>query len=514
MYAHSVAMSATVHDQLAGHLLRCDGQEDICLATYTTSTGSQRTTRILARVELPRDGERQVHGNATITGAYVLRVAAEAARAGHGVTVLHSHPRAAGWQGMSGPDTDAESSYAGLVQQLTGLPLVGMTLAGDHTWSARVWIDGTARWAGSVRRVGPMMATAWNDDLVPALVDAREQARTISAWGERLHRDITRLRVLVVGVGSVGLDIAQRLAATGLLEIGVMDYDHVEELNRDRMIGATRRDTRLRRRKIDVAARLAHRAATARALTVHRHADSICTPTGLAAALDYDVIFCCVDRPWPRAVLNSIAYADLIPVIDGGIAIDTLPAVGAQNRTPRGAHATMPGAPHGTMRGATRRAQTVVPGRPCLSCSAQISMTEVALEMSGDLDDPAYIRRAGREPVSGRPNVAALCAGVSASQLEQFVSLIAHPGGQSVPGPLRFSLAAHHLEHLPHSTQPHCPAEQELAAGDARTNLTRDDVLSVDPEQGTERRTGSRVREFRRRISDLFDRWLESVSNT
>ena len=54
-----------------------------------------------------------------------------------------------------------------------------------------------------------------------------------------------------------------------------------------------------------------------------------------------------------------------------------------------------------------------------------------------------------REPVSGRPNVAALCAGVSASQLEQFVSLMAPPAGQGVPGPLRFALAPHHLEHMP-----------------------------------------------------------------
>lgn len=496
-YAHAVAMSDTIHAELAQHLLRADGQEDICLATYALSTGATRSTRIVASVELPLTGEREVHGNATITGGYVLRVAAEAARAGRGVVLLHSHPGVRGWQGLSGPDMECESSYAGLVQQLTGLPLVGMTLAGeDHTWSARVWLDGQPQWAGSVRRVGPTMVTSWCDEVVAAHVDEHSQARTISAWGEDLHRDLTRLRVLVVGVGSVGLDIVQRLAATGLLEIGVMDFDLVEELNRDRMIGATRRDARVRRRKIDVAARLAHQAATAPALTVHRHAESICTPVGLAAALDYDVIFSCVDRPWPRAVLNAVAYADLIPVIDGGIAIDTLPA--------------------GGIRGVTRRAQTVVPGRPCLICSSQINMSEVALEMSGDLDDPEYIRRAGREPVSGRPNVAVLCAGVSASQLEQFVSLVAHPGGQSVPGPLRFSLAAHHLEHLPHTTQAYCPAELALSAGDTRTDLTRE-VASATANGNTHQSVRVRHRFWsvvRTRIMDLVDRWVDSLRHT
>lgn len=490
--AHSVAMTDTVHTQLATHLLRADGQEDICLATYAPSTGSTRTTRVVATVELPLDGEREVHGNATITGSYVLRVSAEAARAGHGVVLLHSHPGARGWQGMSAPDSDAESSYASLVQQVTGLPLVGMTLAGDRSWSARVWIDGTAQWAGSVRRVGPATIANWNDHLVPPHLNDTAQARTISAWGERLHSDITRLRVLVVGVGSVGLDIVQRLAATGLLEIGVMDFDHVEELNRDRMIGATRRDARLRRRKIDIAARLARRAATARQIKVRRHFDSVCTPTGLTAALDYDIIFSCVDRPWPRAILNSIAYADLIPVIDGGIAIDTLAS--------------------GGLRGATRRVQSVVPGRPCLACSGQISMVEVALEMSGDLDDPEYIRRSGRETVSGRPNVAALCAGVSSSQLDQFVSLLAQPGGQPVSGPLRFSLSAHYLEHLPHATQPYCPVEQAVAVGDARADLTRASIAPARRAGGLEPKPRL-IGRLTGHISQLIDRCVESVHN-
>ena len=265
-----------------------------------------------------------------------------------------------------------------------------------------------------------------------------------------------------------------------------MDFDRVHVVNRDRMIGATRRDARLRRRKVDVAARLARLAATADGFKANRHHMSICSPEGLAAALDYDVIFSCVDRPWPRAVLNSIAYADLIPVIDGGIAIDTFET--------------------GGMRGATRRTQAATPGVACLACSGQINMPDVTLEMSGDLDDPEYIQRAGREPVSGRPNVAALCAGVSASQLELFVSLVAHPAGRGVPGPLRFMLAPHHLEHMQATSQPYCEAEQQTGLGDARTDLCRANGPWTSQE-------GDGLTRLRRRVHDRIDTLIERLLN-
>lgn len=453
MYRYAVAMTEQVDVELAGDLLRADGQEDVCLATYATSTGAERTTCILREVCLPRQLDRQVHGNATIMGAYVLRVASAAATQGLGIAILHSHPRGSGFQSLSMMDADAERSYSNLVEQITGLPLLGLTLAGDRTWSARVWVAGVPEGVGSVRRVGLNLKVWWDDDLVSSAAPGRAQLRTAAVWGDTAHRDITRLRVLVVGAGSVGLDVVQRLAATGFLEIGVMDFDRIGEVNRDRMIGATRRDASLRRLKVDIAARLARRASTAASVRVNRHRMSITSPEGLAVALDYDVIFSCVDKPWPRAILNTSAYADLVPVIDGGIAIDTFAS--------------------GKLRGVTRRSQVAVPGRACLACSRQINMSEVALDMSGALDDAAYIRAAGREPVSGRPNVAVLCAGVSAAQLELLVSLVANPGGQGVPLPLRFSLAPHLLEHLPETTQAYCETERNVGVGDARAVLTR-----------------------------------------
>ena len=185
----------------------------------------------------------------------------------------------------------------------------------------------------------------------------------------------------MVGAGSVGLDVFVRLAASGLCNLTVMDYDFVEAHNLDRLIGAERRAARLRRPKIHVARREAMRAATAARCNIEVSDQSICEPEGLRLALDHDLIFSCVDRPWPRAVLNSLAYSDLIPVIDGGIAIDTFDG--------------------GEMRNATWRSHVIRPGRPCMSCNRQLDPGLVALERQGLLDDPClYPARRGEFQVS------------------------------------------------------------------------------------------------------------------
>ncbi|NEN07654.1 ThiF family adenylyltransferase [Diaminobutyricibacter tongyongensis] len=445
-------MTGETEAAMRDHLIRSDGQEDVLIATYGPSTGLERTTALIRSVILPRDGERHVHGNASFTSAYVLRAASEARAAGHGLVLLHSHPGGEGWQRLSSMDRDTESEYERVARAATKMPLLGMTLGGQDTaWSARFWFDRTTpTWAESVRSVSPTLAVTWNDDLraVPGVTASQE--RTVSSWGERAQGSISRLRVLVVGSGSVGLDIAQRLAATGLLNVGVMDYDAVETRNLDRMIGATRLDAALGRSKVDVAARLMKSAATAAHVEVRRHEVSITDPVGVSIALDYDVIFSCVDRPWPRAVLNGIAYADLIPVIDGGIALDTFA--------------------DGRLRNGIWRAHTLVPGRPCMACIGQLVAGDVSLDKLGLLDDPEYIKGANREVPSSQ-NVAALSASVSSALLAQFVSLTAHPGRRGVPDPLRYILSTHMLEHSTATSGPYCPYENATTAGDRRTPI-------------------------------------------
>jgi hypothetical protein len=63
--ARSVAMTAEIDRLARAHLLRADRQEDICFAQWRSSKGRFRTTALIERLLLPRDGERNIHGNAS-----------------------------------------------------------------------------------------------------------------------------------------------------------------------------------------------------------------------------------------------------------------------------------------------------------------------------------------------------------------------------------------------------------------------------------------------------------------
>ena len=419
---------------------------------------ASRSTAVVRAVIPPEPGDRHVHGNATVTAEYILRACEIAHEDDSGLVLLHSHPGASRWQPMSGPDRDCESSYANLVHEITGPP-VGRHDARDRqpdmvgaSLGHRGWRRGRLHPLLECSGYRDRLAVSWNDVLCPPPQSTDSQFRTVSAWGEECQADLARRRVLVVGAGSVGLDVAVRLAASGLTHLTIMDFDIVERLNLDRLIGAKRRDAQLRRPKNHVARREAEAAATAVRASIEVSDHSICEPEGLQLALDHDLIFSCVDRPWPRAVLNSLAYSDLIPVIDGGIAIDTFD--------------------DGTMRNATWRSHVIRPGRPCMYCNRQIDPSSVALDRQGLFGNPSYIAGTDQAEEPAGQNVAPLSISVAASLLAQYVSFSVGPAGFGEPGPLRYALSTHHLERLDYNTKPYCPTESDDGVGDLRVELT------------------------------------------
>ena len=376
---YEVLLPAQSNGVLCNHLLqhyrKDELQEDLCFALWRPSTGATRTTALIDTVLLPEVGERTLHGNASFSPHYLGRAANAACKHGMGLAFLHSHPTP-GWQGMSTTDILAERDVIAYPAMATQLPLVGLTVGIDGYWSARVWQRSNEnmvhQWCPKVRVVGPHKYSLYfHDTLLPPPSRKERLRRTFDTWGSQAQDTIARLHVGIVGLGSVGCLVAECMARIGVSRLTLIDPDRVEEHNLDRLLYGTQLD--VNKTKVDLAQQHIERNSTADNISITSLRLSIHDAEAYKAALDCDVIFSCVDRPLARDVLNYIANAHVIPVIDGGIAIET------DNNASR-------------LFSAHWRAHLVTPYHCCMRCNGQYNSSMVVMELDGSLDDPSYVR--------------------------------------------------------------------------------------------------------------------------
>ena len=403
----SIAMTAQVDSVLGAHVHKPRLQEDLTFAYWCPSAGRNRFTAVITDLILPTDEDRVLHGNASFSSSYLRRVL-EAAPQGSGVAFIHGH-HGPGWQAMSRDDIVAERDrIAGPAAGKMGLPLVGLTRGLDGAWSGRIWMRKTPRTyeqhpASSVRVVGSQLSITYHPT-APAVTPTDSQEATLSVWGDAAQGKLVRTRVGIVGLGSVGSLVAEALSRVGLVNLTYIDFDKIKERNLDRTSGATFKD--IGKLKVDVAADATARSSTAKKLDLMSIPHSILVPEGLAAALDCDVLICCVDRPWPRHLLNVLAYSHLIPVIDGGI----FAAV----------------KPNGTPLHVAWSIHTIGPGHACLVCLNALLRSDVGLDREGLLDDPDYIAGLSEEEKAkySRRNVFPFSMSVAAHEVLQLVGLL------------------------------------------------------------------------------------------
>lgn len=447
----SVTLTTVVHEALVGHLVRADRQEDLTFLVWRPSAGATRDTAVITDVIWPGDGDRNVHGNVSFESAYFLRACGEAADQGGGVALIHSHPGGRGWQGLSEDDFNAESGHAGQAITVTGLPIVGLTMAcASRGYSARRWHRTGPRqyepqWADSVRVVGDQMRVSLPPSKTAAF-DRTYQRRTVDAWGPAVQNVIGSVRVAVVGAGSVGSQVVEALARTGFGDILVLDFDQVEHHNLDRIINASVSDADAGHLKSQVAAQAAHTHATHPAVRVRYTDLSAVEPDGIALLKDCDLIFSCVDRPAGRQVLNALAYAHLIPVIDGGVMV-------TKGKT--------------GMRGADWRAHIVAPGRKCMECLKQFDAALVQADRDGLLADPAYLANLPADHVLNRnQNVFAFSAAAAAEQVLAALRMLIAPSGVADVGAQTFHFTSGTVDLDTDSCNPNCLTFDMLTNGD------------------------------------------------
>lgn len=403
----SVAMTENQAEQLGRFFARQRGQEDLTFALWLPSSGKRRFTAILQEILWPKDEERILHGNAAFTSDYVLRVL-KAAGNNYGIALLHSH-LGPGWQGMSKDDIIAERDrLASVVVGQTGYPLLGLTWGTDGAWSARFWAREAKHvysrlWIPTVRVIGRSMRITFHPELMPQVMSNSLQVATVSVWGEQKQADLARLHVGIVGLGSVGSIVAETLSRLGVSQYTLIDHDIIKDRNLDRTLGATKDD--VGKPKVLVTQRLINASHTAEKVDIDPFTDTLLSVDGIRRVLDCDIVFSCVDRPYPRHILNSLSYSHLIPVVDGGVYAKVK---------------------NGKLLHADWRTHVIGPGRPCMYCIGALKHADVAMDMAGLLDDPGYIEGLDPEsnPLLSRQNVFPFSLSTAAHEVLQFLGVV------------------------------------------------------------------------------------------
>ncbi len=371
------------------------------LATLRVATGPRRRSLLLANLVPQERGDvRWTDDGLVMSNAYYRRAIKQATVENAGVIHFHSHLGAKTDRLIPSPPSnqdlksDRRELYAVAQALDDNMPVAAGIMTPNGALSVREYHflqpknDREARlhaytsaggrywYAEKIRVVGQSLQIYQG---VPGkaapTIDLRFFDSSLLLWGKPGQQALALLRVGIAGLGGVGGILAEHLARVGVGSLVLVDYDSIDEANLNRAQGATIFDARLARPKVDLYADLARRSATATGFRAEAHVASVVETTGLAPLLDCDLIFCGADSAFARQVLDHVAYAHLIPVVDGGTTLLGDPKTGAFLAGKSQVSAAGPGLPCLECQGAYTQAEaTDARERPAARRYAQLGM--------------------------------------------------------------------------------------------------------------------------------------------
>jgi molybdopterin/thiamine biosynthesis adenylyltransferase len=381
--------------QIEAHLAGALGERFAFAYTRQRVAGEEGPILEVVGIELIDDDDVEDDPSGwSITDQALDRVHNTAVRARCGLVEFHNHR--VGPPGFSPTDRAGLGPMAEYVTSLLG----GRVYAAGVYAVGRVHVEYWEPTVGGLRHDTFRSVIVLGDHLrLINAAPARRRDRLVrqtALLGDAGSNTLARLRVAIVGAGGTGSHAGQGLVHLGVSDLFVLDDDHVEETNLNRLVTASHADVgapknlvaRRRMREVDPG--------------VEVTALPALTPTGAHAELyDVDLIIGCVDHDGPRDRLNRIALDTATPYFDIATGIDP---------TSR---------PH-----AGGRIVLIIPGGACLHCLGELDPAEVGRWAKTD-EQQTLDRAHGYGTTQPDPAVVHLNGIAVYSALAEFVAWIA-----------------------------------------------------------------------------------------
>lgn len=309
-------MTGGQHSLLVAHLLPEDGNEAVAIA-LCGRLGADAL--MLHKIELvPHELCDRSSGHVTWSPALLEPLLTRANREGMAVVKFHSHP--SGYPFFSEVDDQSDRKlYESVFGWVDGdwPHASAIMLPGGKVLARAVHADGRFEQISNVTVIGDHIQIwiANSDESVPEF--ARRHAQL---FGEGTTNLLRQLAVGVVGCSGTGSPLVEQLARLGVGELILVDPDHIEEKNLNRIVGSTMDDAEQGRAKVEVLARSVK--AMGLGTTVRAFHAPLQDERARRALAACDLVFGCMDSLGGRSILNRLARYYTLAYIDVGVKLE------------------------------------------------------------------------------------------------------------------------------------------------------------------------------------------------
>lgn len=309
----TLALTDSHHTKVREHLFPGDGLEAAAVLLCSRTPGNRLRMLVKDVILVPHSGCSARYADSIAWPGLVLEGALDqAGEDGLSLVLVHSHPGGS----IDFSEIDDESDMHVMPCLFAG--------HGDFHGSAIMVEDGriNARfYTSDLKIIKVDLVSVIGDRLGFYFSDCLSLMGRPMACSEAMTNELNRLVACVIGVSGTGSIVAEQLARLGFSRVILIDFDHVEQKNLNRILNSTIEDAEKRRAKVDV---------LALAIGGYRGggvAVPICSDIGsreaVLAASECDILFSCTDTRESRHIADRICESFLIPLFDVGVSIET-----------------------------------------------------------------------------------------------------------------------------------------------------------------------------------------------
>lgn len=432
------------------HLTRSAPLEDGCFLLVREGRGSRGRRMIASEVILPPNDawEQQRHDSLRPSARWLSAVISRAIGEQSGLAFVHSHPDPAFPAGFSVVDDSALLDLGRAMTPMLDGPFIA-AIVHPQGWIAKVASSSGFQPIPRVSAVGRTLKSLDPPEIrLRAAEDSDLDARQRDALGI-VHDAVRRLHIGVVGAGGLGSPIGEQITRMGAAEVTLIEHDDLDTpSNVRRVSGSTVRHLNYTKppAKVDVVGD--HLEGIGLAGAIRRVNADVREEHAFRELLDCDVVLCGTDTHGSRAVINDLASAYLLPVIDVGV------RAGAKK--------------NGSLAALSAEVRVLTPVTPCLWCRGSISpdvirAENLPYEQRDQLRREGYLPDGVGEPA---PSVVAL-TGLGASLATCMLLALLSPEGDITPsGFVIDGFLAYVIETQPTEPSADCVCRTKIGGGD------------------------------------------------